>query len=344
MAEEISNDMQQLTLSPGSEDISRGWQVIAISAESGLPEEISQNLQKLTLSPGFSSLPFDLRHCPSKFFESGSFNPLFDVFLWTLRLDFDGVILLYYLSELPPKPWPKKIAGVPCYLTASEDDKAPVDSIRCRRLCSSITVAEDLDLRDNESAADLIFDLVRDYFDSNNLPITEIQFWGQFIVFVLKDEAAGLDHALPWSVAHCDCYYLLESEMARPRELSMLRPKQSAFPLLSQTVTRSAEIPFSADIFLDIPFSGSIEGTRGPLAQLRVLNDDPFDTNETWIRCRWDYMGQDSHEVMDHVCSSAIWDQNQHLTGVAGYVPQCGPFVDWCLTILDWASCPHANC
>jgi hypothetical protein len=388
-------------------------------------------------------LPFDLRQNSLKFYETESSRLLFQIFPGTQRVDFDDRVLVYHFDQLPAKPWPKKIAGVPCFLTADPNDQGPIIPIRYRSR-SKITVSENLDLRDNEAAVGLVFDLVRDFFAKTDISVTEIQFWGHIIIIVLenednKDETLG---AVPRSVAQCNCFYLFESMMARPSKLSALRLKAASvtqtddsrydtmrpgvmlssgkhpeegweiltssgvlvkdplgheymtvaaygfpgFPFdgkvhyphssdralgeavieLSHTdvalvklrqgvefinepfentlvpatpfklagIARAAETRIGDAVFLDSPFSGFVEGTRGAHSQLRVPSDDPLEPEQIWISCQWDYMGQDSNQAMaDGVCGSAIWDRNHRVLGFFRYAPSSGAFLDWCMSI-----------
>ncbi|KAJ6188110.1 hypothetical protein N7519_003018 [Penicillium mononematosum] len=93
---------------------------------------------------------------------------------------------------------------------------------------SRIHVSPTINLRDNEAAANLIFDLVRDFFTKANIPITEIQFRGHLIIIILETEPDNLEvlWALPKSIANCNCFYLFESEIERPVKLSAQPPKQ----------------------------------------------------------------------------------------------------------------------
>lgn len=97
---------------------------------------------------------------------------------------------------------------------------------------------------------------------------------------------------------------------------------------------RAAETRIGDTVFLDSPFSGFVEGTRGAHSQLRVPSDDPLEPEQIWIKCQWDYMGQDSKQFMaDGVCGSAIWDRNHRVLGFFRYAPSSGAFLDWCMSI-----------
>ncbi|KAJ9483242.1 hypothetical protein VN97_g10173 [Penicillium thymicola] len=172
-------------------------------------------------------MPFDLREYPSKFLEPANNNLLFEIFPKTQAIEFDDRVLVYRFDELPPKPWPRQIARVPCYLTNDPHDNGPMIPIR-HRSRSQIVLSPTIDLRDNEPAANLIFDLTQDFFMKANLPITEVQFWGHLVIIVLETEPDNVEvlQAVPKSIARCQCFYLFESEMERPTQLSAQRLKQ----------------------------------------------------------------------------------------------------------------------
>ncbi|KAL2823412.1 hypothetical protein BDW59DRAFT_98686 [Aspergillus cavernicola] len=165
---------------------------------------------------------FDLRTTPSKFLEHDGNKLLLEVFPGAHRVEFDDRVLVYHFKKLPSKPWPKKIAGVPCYLTDNENDFGPSIPIH-RRSLSRIAVSDHLNLRDNEAAVDLVFNLVKDFFVDKSISITEIQFWGHVVIIVLEDANEDNLSRVPCSVAQCNCFYLFEQEMCRPRSLSALR-------------------------------------------------------------------------------------------------------------------------
>lgn len=64
-----------------------------------------------------------------------------------------------------------------------------------------------MDLRDNEAAVDLIFDLSRDFFVNVRIPITEIQFWGHLVIIVLgRNTGEEFLRAVPKSIARCQFF------------------------------------------------------------------------------------------------------------------------------------------
>ncbi|KAJ0415689.1 hypothetical protein BJY00DRAFT_326822 [Aspergillus carlsbadensis] len=175
---------------------------------------------------------FDLRESPSKFHDRECRIRLLDAFPTAHAIDFDDRLLVCHFRQLPPKPWPQRVAGVPCYLTDHDNDLGPFVSLIRRRDFSRIQLSQHLDLRDNEAAVDLVLDLVRDFFMQRAIPVTEIQFWSRLLIIVLEggnDESFFRHGRLPQSVAQCNCFYLFDEEMARPswRSLSTVQ-RQSA--------------------------------------------------------------------------------------------------------------------
>ncbi|KAL3482733.1 hypothetical protein BJX62DRAFT_245593 [Aspergillus germanicus] len=177
---------------------------------------------------------FDLHLQPAEFLSIDRRKLLLDIFPGAHRVEFNERVLVFYFDQLPAKPWPKKVAGVPCYLTDNENDRGPSFPTRHRSL-SRITVADHLDLRGKEEATDRIFNLAKDYFNSSCIPVSEIQFWGRVMIIVLDDiQSDGILIKVPRSIAKCNCFYLFEEEVGRPPLLPVMRSKSAS--------TRAGEI------------------------------------------------------------------------------------------------------
>ncbi|ODM21164.1 hypothetical protein SI65_04217 [Aspergillus cristatus] len=69
-------------------------------------------------------------------------------------------------------------------------------------------------------------------------------------------------------------------------------------PTRLTNLARGNAISANSDNLLDTPFTGYMEGQRGHLCEIRVPNDDPSGPSQRWIKCRWDYMEQGSHQYM----------------------------------------------
>jgi hypothetical protein len=307
-----------------------------------------------TLSPARELvLDFDLHQSPNKFYHRECRKLLLDAFPGAHAIEFDGRLLVYRFHQLPPKPWPKKIAGVPCYFTDHDNDLGPIVSLIRRRDFSRIRLSQHLDLRNNEAAVHLVFDLVKDFFMHRAISITEIQFWGRLVIIVLegkKDDTIFSTGRLLQSVAQCNCFYLFEEQMSRPGALSTFQHREKfesrntpfentvipGSPSKFNGLSLTAETKLGDSIFLDSPFSGFLEGTTLCHATLRVpTSDDPSAPQQsTWIRCQWHYMGQGSGKAMsDIICGSPIWNKEHKVQGLFRYAPTLGVFMDSCLSV-----------
>lgn len=379
---------------------------------------------------------FDLR--TDAVFEEKSFI-FYDIIPSTMSVMFDGWFLIFHLASLPPKPWPKRIAGLSCYFTTTEGDLGPSPPIN-RPNFTHIRLLPNLNLSDDESKAEELFQLTKTHFINIGVAITEIQYWGRFIVIVIESRHTDMSH-LPQSIARCNCFYLYDDEMGRPLNRSALRQldpapgypdnskydtlrpgvmlssgkhptegwelftssgvqvqdrngyrymtcaahrfpydgrvfhpnssgqkigtliteithtdialvqldKQIAFTneVFQNTVTPGPPIQLQRfnteevirdkpgdEIYINSPFTGYIEGTRGILSTCRVPSDDLREPEQWWIQTRWDYMGQgSSNSLADGICGSAIWNNEGNVLGFFRYAPKSGHFLDWCMSI-----------
>jgi hypothetical protein len=171
-------------------------------------------------------LPYNLRENP-KAFTKENLATLNQLFAGIKAISFTGHFLVFWVESLPPKPWPLTIAGIPPYFTTDSNDDGPVAHFK-RTNFSPIHVSHDTDARDLPSQnLDNCFEIVRLHFDAINVPITEIQYWGNFFVIVLEHDNIDLT-TVPTSIAKCRCCYLFEREMGRPNigELSARRVRE----------------------------------------------------------------------------------------------------------------------
>ncbi|KAM5448520.1 hypothetical protein MaudCBS49596_005314 [Microsporum audouinii] len=145
----------------------------------------------------------------------------YDIIPTTTSVIFDGRFLIFTLAALPDQPWPKRIAGVPCYFTTVFGDLGPSAPIH-RPNFSHIHICRELNYRNDEGKAELVFNVAKEHFIAKGISITEIQYWGNFIVIVLEHRNTDRS-ALPQSVTGCSCFYLYDDEMGRPLNLSALR-------------------------------------------------------------------------------------------------------------------------
>ncbi|KAF5862911.1 hypothetical protein ETB97_010952 [Aspergillus alliaceus] len=177
---------------------------------------------------GEITVHFDPRHDPRMFHLLKWDQHLRETFPMLRESGFDGRILILWLDYLPPKPWPKRVAGFPCYLTTDLEDYGPVEPIfRCpqppgRHACTNFDYTFD------ETKFPALFDLIKGFFQYFKIPITEVQYWGHIVVIVLGNamQRKNVIESLPRTFARCYCSYLYESEMSLPAILPSLPLEQ----------------------------------------------------------------------------------------------------------------------
>ncbi|KAJ5372663.1 hypothetical protein N7517_004669 [Penicillium concentricum] len=150
-------------------------------------------------------LPFNLRH-------DGSFNQNSEL----LSLSFDGFFLRFWLSTLPPKPWPLTIAGVQPYFTTDPIDDGSMPPIK-RMSKSHLRISANTNVTNlPPSEVENAFKLVFEFFTKTQIVITQVQYWGRFFIIVLEYESTDLSR-VPRTIGCCNCFYLFENEVGRPR-------------------------------------------------------------------------------------------------------------------------------
>lgn len=172
----------------------------------------------LAIFPRHITFPFDFR-------DAGAPHPLddeakeliFDLFPGTSGIAYDGSFLYLTVDPLPPKPWPKTIGGLPALFFASPRPGAADKPVQGRFVPSrNGRLAEDKNYRDVEDWSPL-FVIVRDHFADLGIPMTEVMYWGNFIIIVLEKRDTDLTK-IPASVAKVNCQVVFEDEMGRPKK------------------------------------------------------------------------------------------------------------------------------
>lgn len=160
-------------------------------------------------------LPFNLRQNRTAFHGANS-ELLYRLFPDTKSVSFDGYFLVFWLSALPPKPWPVTIAGVQPYFTIDPNDDGPTPPIK-RASKSILRVSDEIDATNlPPGKIDDAFELVKNFFAQAKISITEVQYWNIFFVIILENEETDLAK-VPSAIGRCRCFYLFENEMGRPR-------------------------------------------------------------------------------------------------------------------------------
>jgi len=160
-------------------------------------------------------LAFDLREDPAAFHNPTNRDILCSLFPGTTGVGRLGMFLRFVLQELPRKPWPKTVAGLPIYFAlelSPEDSPFPLGTGVSRRNGS---IAENLDCR-NARPWGRLFSIIQYHFEAIKVPITEVMYWDTYVLIVLEDRTTQWDK-LPQKVAKVTCTYMYEDQMARPR-------------------------------------------------------------------------------------------------------------------------------
>lgn len=151
---------------------------------------------------------------------------LFGLFPGLEELSSGGYYVRFYAKTLPPKPWPRKVAGVFAYITSDERELGP-EPRTDRASRGLIRMHHDIDLRDKATEFPRLFGLIYNFFEGQRIPITEVQYRGRFTMMVLEDEDTGLMKVMR-SVARVPCYYLFELELDRAHGLPAGRIEPTA--------------------------------------------------------------------------------------------------------------------
>lgn len=175
--------------------------------------EAKQDMPQVNLLPArHIFLPFDLRINPNAWDDRKNKELLTNLFP-SDGVGFDGWCLTYWLKVLPPKPWPKTIAGVPCYFTLDLNDHGPIPPLIPAHW-GNPRIGQDIDGL-NFSNWDIVFHLIKEYFNEVEIPITEVQYWGSFVMIILENRNSDVTK-FPNRVANIRCNYLYEDQMGRP--------------------------------------------------------------------------------------------------------------------------------
>ncbi|KAB5578458.1 hypothetical protein GE09DRAFT_1261585 [Coniochaeta sp. 2T2.1] len=164
--------------------------------------------------------PFNLRDNP-KMFEDPAASPfLFSLFPGTVCLSVNGPFLCIGVQEaLPPKPWPKTVAGlIPWFYCDSQEDANSlaipfgIAAKSKRRIGGGLDghATWEGDATDWEG----ICGAVQKDFREQSVAITEIIYLWGFVAIVLLNRDVDLTK-LPYRVGRIGCRYLFEDELGR---------------------------------------------------------------------------------------------------------------------------------
>ncbi|CAG7949342.1 unnamed protein product [Penicillium nalgiovense] len=181
----------------GEATINRRFQIKTTHAHPESSDVPKSESQVINLPPSrHVILPFNLRE--KRTFYSNSAQ-LMHLFPRTKRLLFDGYFLVFL--PLPPKPWPRTIAGVQPYFTTDPNDDGPMPSMK-RMSKSRLFVDAEADVTHlPPSQVDEAFKLVFNFFTKTEISITQ---------------RTRTFTTVPRSIGSCNCFYLFDKEVRRP--------------------------------------------------------------------------------------------------------------------------------
>ncbi|OIW30892.1 hypothetical protein CONLIGDRAFT_700504 [Coniochaeta ligniaria NRRL 30616] len=199
-------------------------------------------------------LSFNLLDSPEKLYDWENRTFLFSIFPGTVVISMIEPFLMLGMQSLPPKPWPKTVAGlIPHFYVYPEGEPmllprgpAPIGLLSR----SSRTIANELDGRDTQDWS-AIFQAVQVDFEQQGIAITEVIYWGNCITIVL--ESRNVDKTKPpRRVGRLTCDYLFEDDMGRsssprarrPTDHAPGQPDESNYPTLQPGLrVASSHIP-----------------------------------------------------------------------------------------------------
>lgn len=171
-------------------------------------------------------MPFDLRHPEMVLSDPEKRRMVESIFPGTTAVAYDGFFITIQLRTLPPKPWPVTIGGAPLFLTLGIEGPGGPFPTSPMPLGKGVdrnngSIAEDKDgpdMRDWEA----LFRVIKDHFERLGVAITEVIYWGNCVMIVLKDRDTEMGK-LPFRATKVACRYLFDDEMARPSALQARR-------------------------------------------------------------------------------------------------------------------------
>ncbi|KFX98236.1 hypothetical protein V490_02386 [Pseudogymnoascus sp. VKM F-3557] len=181
-----------------------------------------------------------------------------------------------------------------------------------------------------------LFIIVKNPFKLIGVSVTEIMYWGNYLVVILEHRRAADTAKLPWKAGNIAVTYCYEDEMERPStpqsrcEVGPIPGKLDLKTLTPVKGRRTGDF-----VFLNSSDTDFIEGSFMGASFQRVLADEGS-SEQQWIFTIWLYMGQDSARTFPpQVYGSAIYTADEYVLGFCRYGPTEGPMKDWCVGIAS---------
>lgn len=224
-----------------------------------------------TLAPRHIVLPFNLLYEPRAIYNEGNFETLCRIYHSTCRVSLAGDILVFYVTVMPPRPWPKTVAGVTPHFMIPPGPSALRTPQAFNVVGDNESVGPDLDCRGLVDWKPL-FTFVRDYFETIGVPITEVIYRSDSTLIVLVSRDTD-PRKLPRSVANTRCGYVYDDQMGRPSlpQGELLSdtipgtPDETEYKILRPGVPVASTYPSASPV-------NFFRGTAGALVKNRLGN------------------------------------------------------------------------
>lgn len=181
------------------------------------PSSVPNN-QTLSLEPNLAPrhilLPFNFRVNWRAILSERNTRTLGRIYPGTQQVDLVGQVLIFTVADMPPRPWPKTVAGVTPHFTPASGPSTMSRPYGFSILGPDASVLPGKDGRHMDDWRPL-FMVLRAHFERIGVPITEVIYRWEYIVIILESRDADVKK-LPRSVTHIRCLYLYDDEMWRP--------------------------------------------------------------------------------------------------------------------------------
>jgi hypothetical protein len=182
-----------------------------------------------------------------------------------------------------------------------------------------------------------LFIIAQSHFKVIGVSITEVMYWGNYLVVILEHRRTADISKLPWKAGNIAVTYCYEDEIRRP---STPQSRCEAGPRPGNQVDLKTLTPVKGRrtgdfVFLNLSDTDSIEGSFMGTSYQRVVIDEGS-SEQQWVFTIWLYMGQDSAGTLPpRIYGSAIYTANGYVLGFCRYTATEGPMKDWCVGIAS---------
>ena len=218
--------------------------------------------------------------------------------------------LIVRVTNLPPKPWPLTIAGLPLYLTRNLDDN-PMnwgDSASGAKL--QIPTAE-LGLWRTPSLDSMV--LIFEAFAELGVRVERVQWFGIGFKIVAASWPSFTEwrRRLPRAINGLMVGYGFGEEVGRE---PVREDAEDGNTVDFGGLGDLASVAVGEDVYMDHPCTGRVDGKLIAIEVLRLPVDE---TNEKigYTVSRFAYFGNGNGGVEEGCCGAVLWDERQNVLG-----------------------------